>query len=84
MRLFEGTGMGCLVLSDFKKDLDKLFQIKKEVMIFTNDNDLVKKCKYFLENEKELSNIAKNGNLRTLNDHTYDQRVLLLDKFIKD
>ncbi len=84
MRLFEGTGMGCLVLTDFKKDLDKIFQIKKEIEIFTSDNDLVEKCKYFLKNEKELSNISKNGNLRTLTDHTYEQRVLLLDKFIKD
>ena len=84
MRLFEGTGMGCLVLTDFKKDLDKIFQIKKEIEVFTNDNDLVEKCKYFLKNEKELLNISKNGNLRTLADHTYEQRVLLLDKYIKD
>jgi len=84
MRLFEGTGMGCLVLTDFKKDLDKIFQIKKEIEVFINDNDLVEKCKYFLKNEKELSNISKNGNLRTLAEHTYEQRVLLLDKFIKD
>ena len=84
MRLFEGTGMGCLVLTDFKKELDKIFQIKKEIEIFTNDNDLVEKCKYFLKNEKELLNISKNGNLRTLADHTYEQRVLLLDKYIKD
>jgi spore maturation protein CgeB len=83
MRLFEGTGMGCLVLTDFKKDLDKIFQIKKEIEVFNSTSELIEKCKYFLKNEKELTNISKKGNLRTLSDHTYEQRVLLLDEFIK-
>ena len=83
MRLFEGTGLGCLVITDIKKDLDKIFIIKKEIETFKNNDELVAKCKFFLKNKKELHDISKCGTLRTLKDHTYDQRVLILDKFMQ-
>ncbi len=84
MRLFEGTGMGCLVITDQKKDLDKLFKIGNEIETFKSEDELIKKCNYFLKNEDELSKISNNGYLRTLNDHNYKDRVLLLDKFIQN
>ena len=36
MRLFEGTGLGCLVITDKKKGLEKLFNIGDEIDIFLN------------------------------------------------
>ena len=29
MRLFEGTGSGCLLITDYKRDLEKLFHIDR-------------------------------------------------------
>ena len=37
MRLFEGTGLGCLLITDYKKDLEKLFKIDEDVVIFDNE-----------------------------------------------
>ena len=84
MRLFEGTGMGCLVVTDIKKDLDKIFKIGNEIETFKSEDELIIKCNYFLENEDKLLKISNNGNLRTLNEHNYEDRVLLLDKFIQN
>ncbi len=84
MRLFEGTGMGCLVITDIKKDLDKIFKIGNEIETFKSEDELIIKCNYFLENEDKLLKISNNGNLRTLNEHNYEDRVLLLDKFIQN
>ena len=50
MRLFEGTGLGCLVLTDIKKELNNLFKIGKEIDVFENEKELIEKCKFYLSN----------------------------------
>ena len=43
MRLFEGTGSGCMILSDKKYGLDKLFSINKEIVTYKNTQDMINK-----------------------------------------
>ena len=83
MRLFEGTGCGCLLLTDNKKNLNKLFNLQKELVIYHDKNDLIKKINYYLKNLKNLSKIATTGKKKTLTQHNYQSRVKILDKFIK-
>ena len=61
MRLFEGTGMGCLVVTDNKIGLEKLFKINKQIVVYRNLTDLVKKIQFYLKHKKILLSIAKNG-----------------------
>ena len=84
MRLFEGTGLGCLVLTDKKKDLDKLFNIGQEIDVYENVKDLVEKCKYYLSNEKKLNTVASSGQKRTIMDYNYEKRIVILDQYIKE
>ena len=83
MRLFEGTAMGCLVLTDNKIGLSTLFKVNKEIVVYKNLKDLVKKINFYLSNRKKLFFIANNGYKRTLQKHTYQNRVKTLDKVIK-
>ncbi len=84
-RLFEATASGALVLTDELKDLDKLFILdgdKKEMEVYKSNEDLEKKVKYFLENDKERIRIAANGYKRSITDHSYDKRLEEMLKII--
>lgn len=82
MRLFEGTGSGCLLITDVKKDIDKLFKPNEEIELFSDKLDLIKKCTYYLKNQDKLNHISKAGLKKTLNFHTYKHRADLLNNFI--
>lgn len=82
MRLYEATGMGAMLITDKKKNLNDLFKIDKEVIGYKNSNDLIKKIEYYIENDKEREKIAKVGQLRTLADHPYEKRMQELGKIL--
>ena len=83
MRLFEGTAMGCLVLTDNKIGLGKLFKVDKEIVVYKNLQDLLEKINFFLKNKKKLFSVAKKGYRRTFLEHNYKNRVYILDRVIK-
>lgn len=75
MRLYEATGMGALLITDMKKNIDELFTVGKEIITYTDENDLSEKIKYFLKNENERAKIASSGQKRTLTEHNYLKRM---------
>ena len=83
MRLFEGTAMGCLVFSDQKIGLKKLFNINEEILTYNSVDNLIDKINKYLKNNEMLDKISKNGQKRTLIDHNYKKRVQVLNKLIK-
>lgn len=83
MRLFEGTGLGCLLITDYKKDLEKLFKIDDDIVIYDSDKQIFEKINHYLNNNNLRINIAKNGYNKTRSFHNYLNRVNELDKFIK-
>lgn len=86
MRLYEATGVGTMLITDDKDDLDKIFVLGKEVETYKSKDELLDKVKYYLFHDKEREKIAKAGQKRTLLDHTYKKRmeelVLVLDKYL--
>ena len=83
MRLFEGTGLGCLLITDYKKELEKLFKIDEDIVIYTSEKQIFEKINFYLKNNNTRINIAKNGYNKTKSFHNYLNRVNELDKFIK-
>ena len=87
MRMFEGTGSGCMLLTDKKKDNDKLFSINKErkdIEDYESAEDLVNKLKFYLGNKNQLNLIAKNGRETTLELHNYDLRVREISNYLNN
>lgn len=86
MRLYETTGMGAMLLTDSKHNLNDLFNIDREIITYKNTNELLKKIGYFLNNDEEREKIAKQGQKRTLTDHTYNKRmeelIQILDQYL--
>jgi hypothetical protein len=83
MRLFEATGVGSLLLTDEKQNLDEFFAVGREVVTYRDAGDLADKIKFYLEHEDERAAIARAGHERTLRDHTYAVRMADLVAFLE-
>lgn len=83
MRLFESTGVGAMLMTDYKSDLHKLFVPGKEVETYKNERELQSKIDYYLAHEKERQKIALAGQKKTLKEHTYYSRMKELFKLLE-
>ena len=75
MRLFEATGMGALLLTDWKENLHELFQPEKEVATYRTAEECVDKLHFYQTHEAERERVASAGQRKTLAAHTYRQRM---------
>ena len=75
MRLFEATGCGALLVTDYKDNLDDLFEIGSEVVAYRSIEECENLLAYYLHHPEEGAAIAKRGQARTLREHTYDLRM---------
>ncbi len=83
MRLFETTGVGACLLTDWKENLSDLFEPDKEVLTYRSAAECVEKVRYILEHENERREIAAAGQLRTLREHTFENRAARIDEIIR-
>jgi spore maturation protein CgeB len=84
MRLFEATGIGTCLLTDWKENLADLFEPETEVVSYKTADECIEKAKWLLENPRERHKIAEAGQKRTLTNHTFKQRAEQLDEIIKN
>lgn len=83
MRLYESTGVGTMLLTDYKDNLHTLFGVDTEVAVYHNAQDCLGKIDYYLTHEKERQQLAEAGQHRTLNEHTYHHRMQEFVEIIK-
>ncbi|OGQ92975.1 MAG: hypothetical protein A2253_08340 [Deltaproteobacteria bacterium RIFOXYA2_FULL_55_11] len=75
MRLFEATGVGSLLVTDWKTNLAEMFKEGEEVVTYRTPEECAELVRYFLEHDNEREAIARAGQKRTLREHTYYQRM---------
>jgi spore maturation protein CgeB len=75
MRLFEATGVGALLITDRKDNLDELFEVGKEVVAYSTPKEAAELIRYYISHPEEARAIARAGQARTLRDHTYQRRM---------
>ncbi len=75
MRLFEATGCGALLITDEKDNLSDLFETGKEIVTYSSPEEAIEKIRYYNDHPDEASKIAKAGQERTFNDHSYEKRM---------
>lgn len=75
MRMYEITGVGTCLLTDWKEDIKEYFDPDYEVITYKSKEEALEKVKYLLNNPKEREEIAINGQKRTLKNHTLKKRV---------
>lgn len=87
MRLYEATGVGTLLVTDWKDNLHELFEPGREVVTYRDVRECTGLVRYYLDHEDERTAIAKAGQERTLREHTYYHRmeelVDVVDRYLR-
>jgi hypothetical protein len=83
MRMFEVTGVGSCLLTDWKPNIKELFIEDKEIVTYRTYDECLEKAKWLLAYPSERKAIAENGRLKALISHTYFNRSIELDQFIR-
>jgi spore maturation protein CgeB len=84
MRLFEATGVGACLLTDWKRNIAQLFEPETEVLTYRNVDECVEKLRYLLEHDDQRRSIAAAGQRRTLREHTFTNRAGQIDEIIRE
>ena len=82
IRLFEATGVGTCLVTDWKENLHNFFEIDKEVVAYKSIDECIDKVKYLLEHDSEREAIAKAGQERTLRDYNLEKRFNNFAEFL--
>lgn len=83
VRLFEATGMGTLLVTDEKPNLEALFEPGREVLTYGSLSECSGLVSEYLERTSDRRRIARAGRERTLTDHTYRRRMESLVEFLE-
>jgi hypothetical protein len=75
MRLFEATGVGAFLLTDFKDNLHTLFAPDREVAAWRTIDECLAAIERYLADDNARTEIAQAGQARTMAQHTYRHRA---------
>ena len=81
-RDFEIPMSGGLYLTEHHPELERVYEIGKEIVSYTDFEDLVKKIRYLLGNPEEAERIRQRGFERAHRDHSWEMRFEKIFAFI--
>ena len=73
-KVYQIAASGGFQLIDYKRDLDRLFDVGRELILFRTRNELRELAEYYLVHPKEREEIAERSRRRALAEHTYAHR----------
>jgi spore maturation protein CgeB len=74
LREFEAPMSGALYLTEDQPELHEYFEPGKEVLTYTNRQDLLETARYYLAHQEHSERIRRAGWRRALNEHTWQHR----------
>lgn len=83
MRLFEATGMGACLLTDWKQNMESLFE-SNECLTYRNLSELTDIVAKLSKQPEIIHEVAVMGQLRTLREHTFDIRLKSVNDIFKE
>jgi spore maturation protein CgeB len=83
-RTFEILSCGGFQLVDRRSGLEGLFEVNEELIVFDDLDDLREKISYYLNHPDERDEIIQKGRDRLQRDHTYENRMKEMLKYIEE
>lgn len=74
LRDFEVPMSGGFYMVEYMEELEKFYDVGKEIICYRGHEDLLEKVRYYLVHENEREAIRRAGYLRCLHDHTWHKR----------
>ena len=84
IRLFEATGAGTCLLTDWKDDLPDVFEPNKEIVAFSSHDECAERLRYLLDHDGERRSIAAAGQERCLRDHNIGNHIVAFANEVSD
>ena len=75
MRLYEATGVGTLLLTDWKINLSEIFTPGREVVAYRTVDECADLIQHYLNHAEERESVSRAGQERTLSQHTFLHRM---------
>ncbi len=83
MRLFEATGVGTCLITDWKENIHDFFEVDKEVVVYKTPSECASKIKYLLKNPTEMQKIAIAGQKRTVKEYPLSNTINIIAEEVK-
>lgn len=83
MRMFETTGVGTCLLTDYRDENCEMFDVDNEIVEYSSSEELLDKVRWLINYPSKAKEIAKAGQKRTLKDHTYKNKAEQLNEYIQ-
>lgn len=87
MRVFEVTGMGSFLLTEYHRDIETYFRPGIEIETFRDFSELMEKTDYYLQHPDQRETIAQNGQARCFRDYSLARRakdfLMMINKHIQ-
>lgn len=84
MRLFEATGVGCALLTDYKSDLRDYFEDEKEVYSFKSFGELREMIVYLCNEPEKAKIIGENAQKRIIHSHNTLKQINIVSDYISN
>ncbi len=65
---------GGLYLTERHPELERFYELDKEIVTYTDFDDLVEKIQHLLSNPEKAEVIREKGRQRALNEHSWEMR----------
>ncbi len=75
MRLYEATGVGTLLITDWKPDLEEIFDPNEEVCAYRSSEECIDLIAKYRRDRTARLQIASRGSKRALSEHRYFNRM---------
>jgi hypothetical protein len=82
MKMFEISGSGSCLVTDWKENINDLFSEDTEVVTYKSVEECVEKVKWLLDNPKQRDEIAHAAQKRVEKQHRFDQRAAQMHHII--
>ncbi len=83
-RIFDVPACNAFVLTDWREQMDALFEPKKEIISYTEPEEIPELISYYLAHPKERQSIASAARKRVLAEHTWEHRLRVLLAHMRD
>ncbi|MCR5701996.1 MAG: glycosyltransferase [Lachnospiraceae bacterium] len=71
LRMFDTMGAGGFLLTNYQAEIPEYFEIGRDLEVYESQEDLLNKIAYYLEHDDEREEIARNGQEKVKNEHSY-------------
>lgn len=84
MRVFDISSCGAFMLTDYKSELENMFELEEEIICYRDLRELREEIGYYLLHPEERRKIARRARERIILEHTYLHRMRDLVEIMGD